>query len=338
MAKKKSPNIAVVGATGKVGEVMRELLASRNFPLSDIRFMASARSAGKELEWNGTKIVVEDAKEADFSGVDIAIFSAGATTSRNLAPVVASAGAIVIDNSSAWRMDDEVPLVVAEVNPHTLGDIEKGGDIKKGIIANPNCTTMVGMVPLKPLHQKATLKRMVVSTYQAVSGAGYAGVEELMAQIEDASSPPKVFDAQIALNVVPKCGDYLEGETIGAETIEEKKLTDETRKILEIPDLPVSATCVRVGVDTGHSLSINAEFENAISPEEAVEILNQAPGVVVEDLPNPIQSQNVDGVSVGRIRKDPTVPNGLALFVVGDNLRKGAALNAIQIAELFINR
>lgn len=331
-------NVAVVGATGKVGQVILEILSERNFPIKNLRLMASARSAGKKIEWSNSstkmEIEIEDAAQADFSGIDFAIFSAGASTSREIAPKAANAGAIVIDNSSAWRMDPEVPLIVSEVNPHELNDIPKG------IIANPNCTTMVGMVALKPLHKEAVLKRLIISTYQAVSGAGFAGVEELNSQIssqinQTPNHQPKIFDAPIAFNVVPKCGDYLDDDS--NETVEEKKLTDESRKILEIPELLVSATCVRVGVDTGHSLSINAEFENPISPEQAQKILSSSPGILLEDLPNPLKSA-ADEVSVGRIRKDNTVPNGLAFFVVGDNLRKGAALNAIQIAELLTER
>lgn len=331
-------NVAVVGATGKVGQVMLEILSARNFPVKNILLMASSRSAGKKVKWGDSEIEIQDASQADFSGVDFALFSAGATASRELASKAAEAGAIVIDNSSAWRMDSEVPLVVSEVNPHALKNIPKG------IVANPNCTTMVGMVALKPLHQEATLKRLVVSTYQAVSGSGYAGVEELLGQVGSNSNPdsnsdsnqPKIFDAQIAFNVIPKCGDYLPDRP--DETVEEKKLTDETQKILEIPELLVSATCVRVGVDTGHSLSINAEFENPISAKQAQDILAASPGVLLDELPNPLKSVNKDEVSVGRIRQDPTVKNGLAFFVVGDNLRKGAALNAIQIAEILTKK
>ena len=336
-------NVSVVGATGKVGEVIREILHQRKFPIDRIRFMASARSEGRELPWpdassTDQNIKVENAQNADFSDVNYAIFSAGANISKNLAPTAAAAGAIVIDNSSAWRMDPDVPLVVSEVNPHSLQNIPKG------IIANPNCTTMVAMVALKPLHLEAGLKRLVISTYQAVSGVGQAGTEEFYKQVADSvSSPspvpnqpiknkPEHFDAPIALNIIPKCGDYTQDDP--SETIEEIKLVNESRKILEIPDLKVAVTCVRVGVDTGHSLSINAEFENPLPPEKARQILENAPGVAVENLPHPLKSAGQDAVSVGRIRRDPTVENGLSLFVVGDNLRKGAALNTIQIAEL----
>lgn len=325
-------NVAVVGATGKVGQVMLEILQERNFPIKDIRVMASARSAGKKIEWKGASIEIEDASLADFSDVDFAIFSAGATASREIAPKAAEAGAIVIDNSSAWRMDPEIPLVVSEVNPHALKNIPKN------IVANPNCTTMVGMVPLKPLHQKAKLKKLIVTTYQSVSGAGVKGVDELYGQIPGSAkpTPPEEFDAPIALNVVPKCGDWVADNP--TETVEEQKLVNESRKILELPELLVSVTCVRVGVETGHSLSINAEFADPISPNEALEILEAAPGVVIDELPHPIKYANIDEVGVGRMRKDPTTQNGLAFFAVGDNLRKGAALNAIQIAELLTKR
>ncbi len=343
-------NVAIVGATGKVGGVMREVLAERSFPLDKLRFMASERSAGRELAYpekgskdrsksgakeGAEKIIVENAETADFSDVSFAIFSAGAKTSKKLAPAAAKAGATVIDNSSAWRMDADVPLVVSEVNPHALKDI------KKGIVANPNCTTMVAMVALKPLHLEAGLKRLVVSTYQAVSGVGQGGIEEFHEQIENRPPPPlkagaktksEYFDVPIALNIIPKCGDYLDEDPL--QTIEEQKFINESRKILEIPELAVAVTCVRVGVETGHSLSINAEFENPITPEKARQILDGAPGVELDDLPHPLKSAGQDAVSIGRIRKDPTAENGLSLFVVGDNLRKGAALNAVQIAEL----
>ncbi len=343
-------NVALVGATGKVGEVMLQLLIQRNFPIDSIRLMASNRSAGRQIQFKDMQIEVEDAGQSSFAGIDFAIFSAGAKISRELSPKASDAGAIVIDNSSAWRMDPDVPLVVSEVNPHALENIPKG------IVANPNCTTMVGMLALKPLHQAAGLKRLIVSTYQAVSGMGYAGVQEFYNQLEDimkskngnkaeskaAESKAEIFDAPIALNVIPKCGDFSSDSPFSSddpdETIEEQKLTNETRKILEIPDLPVSATCVRVGVETGHSLSINAEFENPLSPEEARKILAAAEGISLKEVPTPLQSADTDDIVAGRIRKDTTVQNGLSLFVVGDNLRKGAALNAIQIAELLAQR
>ena len=332
------PHIGIVGATGLVGEMMRTLLAERGFPLKALRLFASARSAGTRLGWQDQEIVVEDAETADFAGLDIVFFSAGGSTSRLLAPKVAAAGAIVIDNSSAWRDDPQVPLVVAEVNPHALDSIPKG------IIANPNCTTMAAMPALKPLHDAAGLKKLVVSTYQAVSGAGVAGIRELESQVRAvgdggaalardgeavAFAAPQKWAVPIAFNVVPV--NYVIGED--GYTEEENKLRDETRKILEIPGLPVSGTCVRVPVFTGHSLSINAEFEREMSVATAVELLRQAPGVVVTEVPNPLMAAGRDPVFVGRVRADPTVEHGLALFVTGDNLRKGAALNAVQIAE-----
>lgn len=331
--------VGVVGATGLVGEFMRTLLEERNFPVSSLRLFASARSAGKSLDWKDTQIVVEDAATADYSGLDVVFFSAGGDTSLRLAPIVAAAGALVIDNSSAWRMDPAVPLVVAEVNPHDLANIPKG------IIANPNCTTMAAMPVLKPLHDIAGLRRLVVSTYQAVSGGGVAGVEELAEQMQKAGDdctslvkdgagidfpPPKKWQVPIAYNVVPYNYQVVED----GYTEEEIKFRNESRKILGIPELNVSCTCVRVPVFTGHSLSINAEFEQNISADAALELLHSAAGVVVTEVPNPLMATGRDPVFVGRVRPDPTVAHGLAMFVSGDNLRKGAALNAIQIAEV----
>lgn len=336
------PHVGVVGATGLVGGMMRELLAERDFPLASLRLFASARSAGTKIDFQGQQIVVEDAATADFSGLDIVFFSAGGSTSRELAPKAAAAGAVVIDNSSAWRSDPDVPLVVAEVNPHALSNIPKG------IVANPNCTTMAAMPVLKPLHDKAGLKRLTVSTYQAASGGGMEGIEVLAEQLRAgaagdldglARSPdaaplpePRKWAVPLAYNVVPL--NYVLGED--GYTEEELKLRDESRKILEIPGLPVSGTCVRVPVFTGHSLSINAEFERPVSVAEALALLGQAPGVVVDAVPNPLAATGQDPVFVGRVRPDPTVEHGLALFVVGDNLRKGAALNAVQIAEVML--
>ncbi|MFZ6641455.1 aspartate-semialdehyde dehydrogenase [Undibacterium sp. TC4M20W] len=332
-------HVGVVGATGLVGEFMLKLLEERNFPVSSLRLFASARSAGKSLNWKGSQIAVEDAATADYAGLDVVFFSAGGDTSLRLAPVVAAAGALVIDNSSAWRMDPAVPLVVAEVNPYDLATIPKG------IIANPNCTTMAAMPVLKPLHDKAVLRRLVVSTYQAVSGGGVAGVEELASQMQKAGDDctrlvndgeginfpaPKKWQVPIAYNVVPYNYQVVED----GYTEEEIKLRNESRKILGIPDLSVSCTCVRVPVFTGHSLSINAEFEQSISADTALGLLNNAAGVVVTEVPNPLMATGRDPVFVGRVRPDPTVAHGLALFVSGDNLRKGAALNAIQIAEV----
>ncbi|MCX6403067.1 MAG: aspartate-semialdehyde dehydrogenase [Actinobacteria bacterium] len=336
--------VAVVGATGQVGNVMRELLDQRKFPLTKIRFLASARSAGKTLPWRGQEILIEDAATADLSGIDIAIFSAGGATSKALAPKFAAAGAIVIDNSSAWRMNPDVPLIVSEVNPEAIKDA------KIGIIANPNCTTMAAMPVLKPLHDKAGLKRLVVSSYQAVSGSGLAGVEELEGQIRagveqniaglalngDAVKlpAPAKYIAPIAFNVLPLAGSIVDDGL--NETDEEKKLRFETRKILNIPELPVSGTCVRVPVFSGHSLSINAEFENPISVAEATALLKSAPGVEVVEVPTPLIAAGKDESFVGRLRPDLSVKegHGLVMFISSDNLRKGAALNAVQIAEL----
>jgi len=335
------PRVGVVGATGLVGEMMRSLLAERAFPMASLRLFASARSAGTRLRWQDGEIVVEEAATADYTGLDIVFFSAGAATSLQLAPKAAAAGAVVIDNSAAWRGDPDVPLVVSEVNPHALRSIPKG------IIANPNCTTMAAMPVLKPLHAAAGLKRLVASTYQAVSGAGVEGIRELEAQVRAASDggaalardgaaadfpPPRKWAVPIAFNVVPL--NYRVAED--GYTDEEIKLRDESRKILEIPGLPVSGTCVRVPVYSGHSLSINAEFERALSPAAALAILGEAPGVALADTPNPLAATGRDPVFVGRVRRDPTVEHGLALFVTGDNLRKGAALNAVQIAEVLL--
>ncbi len=330
-------NVGIVGATGLVGSMIREILAERNFPIAKLRLFASARSAGKELDG----VVVEDAATADFSGLDIVLFSAGGSTSRELAPKAAAAGAIVIDNSSAWRSDPDVPLVVAEVNPEALDNLPKG------IVANPNCTTMAAMPVLKPLHAEAGLKKLVVSTYQAVSGAGVAGIDILARQSahvgdraaelaqgghEGVVPAAEKWAVPMAYNVVPL--NYVLEED--GYTEEELKLRDESRKILNIPGLPVSGTCVRVPVFSGHSLSINAEFERPLSPERALELLATAPGVVISEVPNPLEATGQDPVFVGRVRRDPTVESGLALFVVGDNLRKGAALNAVQIAEVLL--
>jgi aspartate-semialdehyde dehydrogenase len=333
--------IGIVGATGQVGGVMRQILAERGFPVDQLRLFASARSAGRTLPWSGTDITVEDAATADFSGLDIALFSAGKASSLELAPKVAAAGAVVIDNSSAWRLDPAVPLVVSEVNPHAVADRPKG------IIANPNCTTMAAMPVLKPLHLEAGLTSFVAATYQAVSGAGLEGVAELDEQVQkvatdaarltfggDAVEFPehRKFPRPIAFNVVPHAGSIASDGS--DETDEEQKLRNESRKILEIPGLKVSGTCVRVPVFTGHSLQINARFARAITPARAREILATAPGVVLTDVPTPLQAAGQDPTFVGRIRDDETVERGLALFCSSDNLRKGAALNAVQIAEL----
>ena len=321
--------------------MMRSILAERRFPAESVRFFASARSAGRTLRWDGDDVVVEDVVGADFTGMDVALFSCGAKTSLDLAPRVAGAGAIVIDNSSAWRMDPEVPLVVPEVNREALDSIPKG------IVANPNCTTMVAMPVLKPLDKLAGLRRIVASTYQAVSGAGLAGTSELDEQVRkvadgaaalahdgnavDLPAPVK-FPAPIAFNVIPLAGQSVDDGS--GETSEEQKFRDESRKILGLPDLLVSCTCVRVPVFTGHSLALNLEFERPLSPEEALAALGGAAGVELRDIPTPLGATGGDVSLVGRVRRDTTVPYGLSLFVVGDNLRKGAALNAVQIAEV----
>ncbi|AWV48613.1 aspartate-semialdehyde dehydrogenase [Mycobacterium leprae Kyoto-2] len=339
--------IGVVGATGQVGHVMRTLLEQRDFRADSVRFFASARSQGRKLAFRGQKIEVEDAETADPTGLDIALFSAGASMSRVQAPRFAAAGVTVIDNSSAWRRDAQVPLVVSEVNYNR--DVRDAFPLPKGIIANPNCTTMVSMPVLKVLHDEAQLLRMVVSSYQAVSGSGLAGVAELAAQVRaviDVAEQlihdggvvqfpaPSKYVAPIAFNVVPLAGSLVDDDS--GETDEDQKLRFESCKILGIPDLLVSGTCVRVPVFTGHSLSINAEFARPLSPQRARDLLGGAPGVKLVDVPTPLASAGVDESLVGRIRRDPGVPDGrgLALFVSGDNLRKGAALNAIQIAEL----
>ena len=342
-------SVAVVGATGQVGTVMREILAERAFPIRELRLFATARSAGTAVEYGGQTVIIEDVATADPAGIDIALFSAGATGSRAHAPRFAEAGAVVIDNSSAWRMDPEVPLVVSEVNPHAALNPPKG------IIANPNCTTMAAMPVLKPLHEAAGLERLIVSTYQAVSGSGLAGAEELLSQVEgvlaqghtldlvhDGSSvdfpQPEKYIAPIAFDVIPFAGNLVDdGDN---ETDEEKKLRNESRKILELPGLRVAGTCVRVPVFTGHSLSIHAEFAEDITPDRAREILASAPGVVLEEVPTPLQAAGADPSFVGRIRADQSAPEGkgLVLFISNDNLRKGAALNAVQIAEVLGNR
>ncbi|TWV35915.1 aspartate-semialdehyde dehydrogenase [Streptomyces misionensis] len=329
--------VGIVGATGQVGTVMRRILVERDFPVTQLRLFASARSAGTVLDG----VTVEDASTADYSGLDIVLFSAGGATSKALAEKVASQGAVVIDNSSAWRRDPEVPLVVAEVNPHAIADRPKG------IIANPNCTTMAAMPVLKPLHEEADLQALVVATYQAVSGSGLAGVAELHGQVQKVAAEadklthdgqavdfpePNVYRRTIAFNVLPLAGSIVDDGL--NETDEEQKLRNESRKILEIPGLKVSGTCVRVPVFTGHSLQINARFARPLSPERATELLAKAPGVALSDIPTPLQAAGQDPSYVGRIRSDETVDNGLALFVSNDNLRKGAALNAVQLAEL----
>jgi aspartate-semialdehyde dehydrogenase len=347
-------SLGIVGATGQVGVALRQILLERGFGAGQVRFFASARSAGQSLRFGDREVVVEDASSADPAGLDIAIFSAGASTSRALAPVFAGAGAVVVDNSSAWRMDPEVPLVVSEVNPEAIGQaLDRAGGGGKGIIANPNCTTMAAMPVLKALHDEAGLVRLIVSTYQAVSGSGVAGVEELAGQVAAAGGKaaelaydgdavvfpaPVKFAAPIAHNVLPLCGSMVD-DGLG-ETDEEQKLRNESRKILGLPGLAVSGICVRVPVFTGHSLSVNAEFERPVTPARARELLAHAPGVELSDVPTPLRAAGRDPSYVGRLRSDPGVPGdrGLAMFISGDNLRKGAALNAVQIAELVAAR
>ncbi len=343
--------VGVVGATGQVGAMMRRLLAERELLVGQVRFFASSRSAGTRLRWAGADVVVEDTAAADPSGLDLVLFSAGAAASRQLAPRFADAGAVVIDNSSAWRLDPDVPLVVSEVNPEAIEQaLAPGG---RRIVANPNCTTMAAMPVLKPLHDEAGLVRLVASTYQAVSGSGLAGVDELdkqVRQVVDRASElthdgsavqfptPAKYVAPIAFNVLPVAGSVVDDGSY--ETDEEQKLRNEARKILDLPELPVSGTCVRVPVFTGHSLSLNAEFSRPLSVERAAEVLAVARGVELVDVPNPLQAAGRDAAYVGRIRQDEGVPDGrgLALFVSSDNLRKGAALNAVQIAELLAAR
>ena len=335
-------NVGVFGATGTVGNVMRALLAERAFPIDSIRFFSSARSAGTQLVFKGEAVTVEDTATADLAGLDIALMSAGATMSREFAPRAAAAGAVVIDNSSAWRKDPLVPLVVSEVNP------EDAENPPKGIIANPNCTTMAAMPVLKPLHDAAGLQRLIVATYQAVSGSGAKGIGALRDQTQatldpsalalngliDAVADPTPYLAPIAFNVLPVAGSMVADGS--GETDEEQKLRNEARKILHLPDLAVAGTCVRVPVFTGHSLVVHAEFAEELSPNRARSILATAPGVALADVPSPRLAAGQDPSYVGRIRSDQSVPGGRGIVLVlsSDNLRKGAALNAVQVAEL----
>jgi aspartate-semialdehyde dehydrogenase len=335
--------VGIFGATGQVGGVMRSVLAERKFPVDDLRLFATSRSVGRRLEWDGTDVEVEDVASGDFAGIEVALFSCGRQASLELAPQVVGAGGVVVDNSSAWRMDPQVPLVVPEVNRAALDHMPKG------IVANPNCTTMVAMPVLAPLHAHAGLRRVVASTYQAVSGAGLAGADELDEQARavvdkglelvhdgtaaDGMAPaPAKFAGPIAFNILPLAGKPVEDGS--GETDEEQKFRNESRKILGIPDLLVQVTCVRVPVFTGHSLALVLEFERDCTPEDALELLASAPGVELSDLPTPLAATGRDPTLVGRIRRDHTIGHGLALFCSGDNLRKGAALNAVQIAEV----
>ena len=343
-------NIGVVGATGQVGVAMRQILLERDFPVDQVRFFASARSAGTVLPFGDREITVEDAATADPTGLDIALFSAGATTSRAIAQKFVDAGVIVVDNSSAFRKDPQIPLVVSEVNPEALESIIAA---RRGIVANPNCTTMAAMPVLKPLHDEAGLVRLIASTYQAVSGSGIAGVDELASQVAAAGDKarelaydgeavtfpePVKYARTIAYNVLPMAGSIVDDGL--EETDEEQKLRNESRKILGIPELKVSGICVRVPVFTGHSLAINAEFERSMTVERARELLATAPGVELTDIPNPLRAAGKDPSYVGRLRQDPGVDDnrGLALFISNDNLRKGAALNTVQIAEILADR
>ncbi len=341
-------NVAIVGATGQVGGVMRRLLDERDFPVASLRLFSSARSAGSTITFRGQDITVEDVDTADPSGIDIAWFSAGGAASRQYAPKFAEAGAIVIDNSSAWRMDDTVPLVVSEVNPDAMASVIAA---RRGIIANPNCTTMAAMPVLKALDAEAGLERLVVTTFQAVSGSGLAGARELSRQVAAAVEQgdlerlvtdgtaidfpaPEVYAKTIAFDVLPLAGSIVDDGQ--GETDEEKKLRNESRKILSLPDLRVAGTCVRVPVFTGHSLSVHAEFAREITPDRAREVLASAPGVALSDVPTPLEAAGNDPSYVGRIREDQSAPKGrgLVMFISNDNLRKGAALNAVQIGEV----
>jgi aspartate-semialdehyde dehydrogenase len=333
------PSVAVVGATGAVGEVMRQVLLERKFPLRALKFLASPRSAGKTIDFQGKKHVVEALRPEAFAGVDIVLSSTPAAISREYSPVAAKAGAIVIDNSSAWRMDPEVPLVVPEVNADALARIPKG------IVANPNCSTIQMVVALKPLHDLARIKRVVVATYQASSGKGATGLFELDAQLSalgrgEPIPPAKAHAAQLAGNVLPH--DWKAGEQ--GYTEEEWKMVRETKKIMGDDTIQVSPTTARVPVRIGHCEALNLEFERPISVEQAREALRRAPGIVLlddpskGDVPLPLTAAGRDEVFVGRIRSDPTIANGLNLWVVADNLRKGAATNAVQIAEVLVER
>ena len=328
------PHLAIVGATGAVGEEMLKCLEQRDFQIGELTLLASARSAGKTLGFRGEEHVIKELRHDSFSGIDVALFSAGGGISEEFAPSAAAAGAVVIDNSSAFRMDSEVPLVVPEINP---GDAAKR---PKGIIANPNCTTIITLMGLYPLHRKFGLKNIIASSYQAVSGSGTQGILELEEQVQAlATGQPiekKVYPHQIAFNVIPQVDAFVEG----GHTKEELKMCNEGRKILGLPDLNVTCTCVRVPVYRSHSVSLSAEFEQAVSVADAQASFDGFPGVRLVDDPGknlypvPLDSSNQDECLVGRIRLDGVLPNALALWVVGDQVRKGAALNAVQIAEL----
>jgi len=330
--------VGVLGATGLVGTTILELLAARNFPASEVVPFASERSVGKEIEWNGQVLSCRALSADSIQGLDLVLSSAGGSISAEWTPQLVEAGAVVVDNTSYWRMHDEVPLVVAEVNPDALDD-------HKGIVANPNCSTMQMVVALKPLHDAAGIERLVISTYQAVSGTGKAAIDELREQsravLDGGAAEARIYPHQIAFNALPQAGSFPEGDD---HTDEERKLINETRKILDDDSIRVSATCVRVPVVTGHSEAVNVETREDLSPERARELLAAAPGVTVLDdpaagsYPLATEAAGKDDVFVGRIRRDPGNERALDLFVVADNLRKGAATNAVQVAELLVQR
>jgi aspartate-semialdehyde dehydrogenase len=330
--------VGVLGATGLVGTTIRELLAAREFPVAELVPLASERSAGKELAWNGGSVTCRALDEDSIQGLDIVLSSAGGSVSAEWTPRLVEAGAVVVDNTSYWRMHDDVPLVVAEVNPEALGD-------HRGIVANPNCSTMQMVVALKPLFDAAGIERLVISTYQAVSGTGKAAIDELREQaravLDGAPAEARIYPHQIAFNALAQAGSFAAGDD---HTDEERKLINETRKILGDPEIKVSATCVRVPVVTGHSEAVNVETREPLSPERARELLAAAPGVTVADdpgagvYPMATEAAGRDDVFVGRIRRDPGNERALDLFVVADNLRKGAATNAVQVAELLHER
>ncbi|HEX8281527.1 MAG TPA: aspartate-semialdehyde dehydrogenase [Chthoniobacterales bacterium] len=325
----KSYHIAIVGATGAVGAELLDVLERRQFPLGKLRLLASARSAGKKLRFRGEEIAVEELNENAFADVDVAFFSAGGETSRKFVPIARDAGAVVIDNSSVFRMDPEVPLVVPEIN---------GADVRshRGIIANPNCTTAVALMALYPLHLAFRVQRVFASSYQAVSGSGARAITELKQQVEAADSRPEVYPHRIAFNVLPHVDSFLPN----GYTKEEMKMQNEGRRIMHLPDFRASVTCVRVPVYRAHSVAVSAEFERAVSVDEAHEVLAKAPGLDLLDEPRrniypmPLDAAGKDNCQVGRVRLDCALENGLAFWVSGDQLLKGAALNAVQIAEL----
>ena len=327
----RSYRVAVVGATGVVGTTMLELLRERRFPAAEVVPFASERSAGRQLD--GGLVVRALNDDADLGGFDVALFSAGGGTSREWAPRFVDAGAVVVDNSSAWRRDPEIPLVVSEVNPHAL-------ERHRGLIANPNCSTMQMLVALAPIHRRAGIERLIVSTYQSVSGTGKKAIDELDAQARASLGggempEPEVYPEPIAFNVIGAAGNFAEGDD---HTDEERKMMFETRKILEDESIGIAVTCVRVPVHICHSESVNVQTRDPISPEEVRELLSDAAGVVVEDVPTPLRSAGRDEVFVGRIRRDESHPRAFSMWIVSDNLRKGAATNAVQIAEVLVER